>query len=84
MIEGAQYIEGKVALRYHQPIPKLFNINGKDLMTDVRSGVSLLLVEEADVPSALAHSTTCCGNQKKMSFSLATELAVKVWRDGQY
>lgn len=83
MIDNAQYINGLVALRYYQPIPKSINVGGREYVTQVRHGVSLLLADERDVPALLAAEGGCCGGKRKI-FSLATSLAVKIWRDGNY
>jgi len=83
MIQGAQYENGKVYIRYGQPIPKFIKINGKELVCNVQHGISMLVVDESDVPALLAVQGGCCGGTK-LVFSLASELAVKVWKDGHY
>lgn len=81
MIEGAVYHEGKVAVRYHQPIPKAISVNGTQYYCDVRYGVSVALVEEKDVPALLAVTGGCCGG-KKFVFSLCGKEAYDVWSTG--
>lgn len=81
MIDGAVYKDGKVALRFYQPAPKYVKIGTKEYVCDVRYGVSVLLVDEAEVPSLLAHEGGCCGGQKKV-FSLCSQDAFTVWETG--
>lgn len=83
MIEGAQYLDGKVVLRYFQPIPKMVVIHGKAYMVNVQYGVPLLFADEEDAPELLETLGGCC-NQKTKVFSLASEIALKVWREGSY
>lgn len=80
MIENAVYHEGKVALRYYQPVPKYVQIGDKEYVCDVRHHVSMLLVPEEEVPALLAHEGGCCGGKRKV-FSLATENAYNIWSE---
>lgn len=82
MIEGAVYHEGKVAVRYYQPIPKLVQVNGKQMVCSVQRGVSLLLVEESDVQPLLDMWGGCCGGKRKI-FSLCSQEAFNIWLTGQ-
>jgi len=81
MIPNAQYSDGLVFVRYHQPVPKYVKIGNREYVCDVRYGVSMLLVTEEEVPALLAFEGGCCGGKKKV-FSLAGEGAVKVWQTG--
>jgi hypothetical protein len=81
MIEGAVYSDGKVAVRYHQPVPKYVKIGDKEYVCDVKHGVSMLLVEESEVPALLAVEGGCCGGKKKV-FSLCGQEAFNVWSTG--
>lgn len=81
MIENAIYHDGKVALRYYQPIPKFVMIGKDQFVCDVRHGVSVLLVDESVVPSALALEGGCCGGKRKI-FSLCGQEAFNVWLTG--
>ena len=75
------YHEGKVALRFHQPIPKYVRVGSKEYVCDVRHGVSLLLVSEEEVAPLLAVEGGCCGGKKKV-FSLCGQEAFNVWLTG--
>lgn len=81
MIEGAVYKDGLVAVRYYQPTPKYVKIGGKDYVCDVRYGVSILFVPEADVPSFLAMKGGCCGGER-LVFSLCSQDAYNVYSTG--
>ena len=81
MINGAVYVDGKVAVRYFQPVPKYVQIGKVEYVCDVRHGVSLLIVNESEVPALLAHIGGCCGGQK-LVFSLASQEAYNVWNTG--
>jgi len=81
MISNAVYHDGKVAIRYHQPVPKYVRIGSKEYVCDVRHAVSILLVEEGEVPALLEYLGGCCGGQKKV-FSLCTQGAFNVWLTG--
>ena len=85
MIPGAQYVDGNVVVRYKTPIPKYIKIGTKEYICDVRYGVSLLFVAEAEVQSLLDFEEGCnCGGGKRKPFTLASEVAIKVWREGNY
>lgn len=81
MIDGAVYVNGKVACRYYEPVPKLVKINGVDYVCSVRHGVSLIFVDEKDVPAVLAFEGGCCGGKRKV-FSLCSEHAYKIFDTG--
>jgi hypothetical protein len=82
MIEGAIYNpEGKVALRYYQPIPKQIQIGSEYYYFDCQHGVSMFFANEADVPALLNVIGGCCGGQKKV-ISLASESAYNVYKTG--
>ena len=46
--------EGKIVLRFHQPIPKYIRIGQDEYVCDVRHGVSLLFVDENQTGRLLA------------------------------
>lgn len=81
MIEGAVYHNGKVALRYYQPIPKFINVSGKEYVCNVQHGVSVVLVDESEVPAFLSVIGGCCGGQRKL-FALCGQEAFNVWATG--
>ena len=81
MIQDAIYVDGRVAIRYYQPIPKYVKLGSKEYVCSVQHAVSMLFVEEADVPALLAHEGGCCGGKRKV-FSLATQSAVNVYLTG--
>lgn len=83
MLDGAIYQDGKVALQYYAPVPKMVQVQGVGYVTDVRHSVSLLWANEEHVPSLLELRGGCCGKQRQM-FTLAPALAVKVWNEGHY
>ena len=72
---------GKVYVRYFQPVPKYVRIGSKEYVCDVRHGVSMLLVEESEVPPLLAFKGGCCGG-KRLVFSLPGQEAVNVYLTG--
>jgi len=73
--------QGKVAVRYFQPIPKYIRVGQDEYVCDVRHGVSLLFVEESQVPLLLALEGGCCGGKRKI-FSLCGQEAYNVWLTG--
>ena len=81
MIEGAIYSDGKVAVRYYQPVPKYVQIGDKEYVCDVKWGVSMLLVSESEVPALLAAEGGCCGSKRKI-FALCNQEAFNVWSTG--
>lgn len=81
MIENAVYKDGKVAVRYYQPIPKVVKVNGEQYYFDVRFAVSVALVDEKNVPQLLSTMGGCCGG-KRYVFSLCTQEAFNVWETG--
>lgn len=84
MIEGAIYTpEGKVVVRYEQPMPKAVQLN-KDTMIffDSQYGVSLSFVDEDIVPQLLAIKGGCCGGSHQI-ITLASEVAYSHFQNGQ-
>ena len=82
MITDAFYVDGKVALRYFQPVPKYVSVEGKQYIFDVRHAISLIFVPEEEVPALLGVLGGCCG-QKRPVISLATSVQYSHWLDGQ-
>lgn len=82
MIDGAVYHDGKVAVRYYQPIPKFVKAGGKEYVCSVKNSVSILLVDEGEVPALLDIVGGCCGGQRKV-FSLCGKEAFNVWLTGE-
>jgi len=72
---------GKVYIRYYQPVPKYVIVAGKEYVCDVRHAVSMLLVNENEVPALLNHIGGCCGGQRKV-FSLPNQETINVWCTG--
>lgn len=81
MIQGAVYHDGRVALRYYQPIPKYVRVGKNEYVCDVRHSVSLLLVSDDEVAPLLAVEGGCCGGRRKV-FSLCSQEAFNVWLTG--
>ena len=83
MIEGAVYTpEGKVVLRYKDPMPKTVRIDNKDIFFDCKFGVSLAFVDESLVPQLLAYVKTCCGGSRTHPITLASEVAYSHYQNG--
>jgi hypothetical protein len=74
--------DGKVYVMYYQPIPKLIKLGSRGLVCDVQHGVSMLLVDEADVSAILAIQGGCCGG-KRLVFHLPSQEAVNVYLTGK-
>ena len=72
---------GKVYVRYYQPIPKYVTVGGREYVCDVQHGVSMLLVNEEEVPPLLSHKGGCCGGER-LVFSLPSQEAVNVYLTG--
>lgn len=84
LIENAVYTEdGKVVVRYEQPMPKAVQLN-QDTMVffDCQYGISLAFVNEDIVPQLLNAEGGCCGGKHKI-ISLASAVAYSHWKDGQ-
>lgn len=73
---------GKVYVRFDQPIPKYVKIGNKEYVCDVRYGVSMLLVDESEVPALLNYVQVCCGGHQKHIFTLPSQEAVNVYLTG--
>lgn len=72
---------GKVILRYFQPIPKLVKVGGQNVYFDAQHGISLAFVDEEIVPQMLSYLGGCCGGKKSVIF-LATQTQYQHWLDG--
>jgi hypothetical protein len=83
MIDNAIYTDtGQVVLRYYMPAPKSIRIDDvKYYVTQEKYGVSLLFVDEVDVPRVLDAEGGCCGGKRKI-FSLCSQDAYTVWKTG--
>lgn len=84
MINGAVYKDGKVAMRYSQPIPKFIKVGDAEYYFDCKFGVSLAFVDENKVQQLLDAKLGCnCGGNKRQMITLASEAVYKHWLDGQ-
>jgi len=72
---------GKVYIRYYQPVPKYVIVAGKEYVCDVRYAVSMLLVEESEVQPLLDAVGGCCGGTRKI-FSLPNQEVVNIYLTG--
>lgn len=72
---------GKVILRYYQPMPKQVKIGDKTISFDSQYGISLAFVDDSDVEPLLSHLGGCCGNKRQVIF-LATEIQYEHWKTG--
>lgn len=82
MIDGAVYVDGKVAVVYYQPMPKLVKVGEHSHFFDCKFGVSLALVDESEVPVLLNHMGGCCGGKRKI-ISLASQGVYRHWLTGE-
>lgn len=82
MIQGAVYTpEGKVVMRYFQPMPKAVRVGSNTIFFDSKFGVSLAFVDEQDVQSLLDFRGGCCG-AKQQVITLASEVSYSHWQNG--
>lgn len=82
MIDGAVYVDGKVALYYYMPMPKAVTIDSNIIVFNCEHGVSLAFVDENLVPRLLDYKGGCCGKQQKV-IHLATQTLYSHWKDGK-
>lgn len=83
MIDGAVYTQdGKVVLRYAQPIDKYIRVGEAEYVFKCQHATSLAFVDEAHVSSMLEYLGGCCGKRQKV-ISLASPAAYAHWQDGQ-
>lgn len=85
MIAGAIYnSDGKVAMRYKEPIQKYVKANQHEYVFQVRFSVSLAWVDEGDVPALLAAppKKSCCGGGRGSMFFLANQASINCFIDG--
>ena len=81
MISDAFYVDGKVVVRYAQPIPKPITVGGKFYLFSCEHGVSLAFVEETEVQPLLDFLGGCCGKRQKV-ISLASKAVYEHWLTG--
>lgn len=81
MIQDAVYVDGKVALRFFQPVPKYVSANGKQYIFNVQNAISLIFVPEEEVSHLLGVMGGCCGNKRPV-ISLATPVQYSHWLNG--
>ena len=75
-------IDGKVALVYYQPIPKLVKYgDGQSVFFQCEHGISLALVEPELVGTLTSLMGGCCGNKRKI-ISEATQVQYDHWMHG--
>lgn len=74
--------DGKVVLRYFQPIPKMIKVSGEAVYFDAKFGISLAFVDENLVPPLLSYLGGCCGQKRQIIFP-ATEPQYSHWKDGK-
>lgn len=73
---------GKIILRYYQPMPKLVKIGNKTISFDSQHAISLAFVDDEDVEPLLNYLGGCCGKKQKVIF-LATEVQYEHWKYGK-
>lgn len=74
--------EGKVAIRYFQPTPKMVRIGAELIYFDCQHGISMAFVRENLVPQLIAFRGGCCGQKQQVMFE-ATEVQYSHWKDGK-
>lgn len=74
--------EGKVALVYYQPIPKMVKLGSDSIWFDCQHGISMAFVDEPMVTPLLEVLGGCCGNKRQIIF-LANQAQYSHWKDGQ-
>lgn len=74
--------EGKVAITYYQPIPKLVRVGNTQVYFDCQYGISLALVDESLVPSLLGVLGGCCGGKRQI-IHLASQVQYDHWKFGK-
>lgn len=72
---------GKVALRYFQPIPKMIKVQGQNVFFDAQHGISLAFVDENLVQPLVSFLGGCCGQKRQIIFP-ATLTQYQHWKDG--
>ena len=81
----ADYIyneEGKVALVYYQPIPRVVKYQDKVYSFDCQHGVSLGWVDKEDVDGLLTLKGGCCDRKRQMLF-VASQPVYTHWLTGR-
>lgn len=74
--------EGKVILRYFQPVDKLVKVGNEYFSFTSQFGISLGFFNEEDVPQLLEVIGGCCDRKRKV-ISEATEVQYKHWQFGK-
>lgn len=74
--------EGKVVLRYFQPVDKLVKIGQETYWFSSQYGISLGFFNEEDVPKLLEVIGGCCDRKRKV-ISEATQTQYEHWKNGK-
>ena len=74
-------VDGKVAVVYYQPMPKIIKVNNTPYFFDCQYGVSLCLVPEDIAPRLLEQLGGCCGGKRKI-ITLASQAVYTHWLTG--
>jgi hypothetical protein len=74
--------EGKVILRYFQPVDKLIRVGNDYFSFTSQFGISLGFFNEEDVPKLLEVTGGCCDRKRKV-ISEATETQYEHWKFGK-
>lgn len=71
---------GDVAIRYYQPAQVLTKQapSGEQYFFDVKAGVSMAWIKEADVQNLLTRRGGCC-TKKRQLYDYANQAAVDLW-----
>lgn len=80
-MDGAVEVDGKIALVYFQPMPKLVKVGANSYFFDCQHGISLALVPKEVAQSLLDYLGGCCGGKRKV-ISLASPAVYKHWQSG--
>jgi hypothetical protein len=69
----------KVAIARYMGMDQTIQVNGKNYNFANRSGVSICMVDEEDVPAVLALSKICCGGRRRKLFQHANQAQIDFW-----
>lgn len=77
--------EGRIAMAYNQPIPKLVTVSGEDYICMVQYGVALIWAKPEHAAGILSVTKDCCGGgHPKPAFHYVGEMELQVWTTGHY